>query len=124
MGLFEVGGGDSTSTQYCCLSPPISAFPPPLLIESDARCTRSLLGRGGGANFLSDFTITNMFFVHSLHTAGSGGTALNGGGPSSSALQQVADDDQPKLFERIEASKLQEAVRNTSTVVQLQVYVI
>lgn len=42
-------------------------------------------------------------------------------GGSSSAQQSAPSDDQPELFERIEATKLQEAVSNASTMGQLQV---
>ena len=43
-------------------------------------------------------------------------------GGSSNAQQPAPSDDQPELFERIEAAKLQEAVSNASAMGQLQVH--
>ena len=45
----------------------------------------------------------------------------SGSSSSTTAQQVVSNDDQPELFERIEATKLQEAVSNASAMGQLQV---
>ena len=47
-------------------------------------------------------------------------TYSSGSSSSTTAQQPVTSDDQPELFERIEASKLQEAVSNASAMGQLQ----
>ena len=46
---------------------------------------------------------------------------VSGSSSSPTAQQVVSNDDQPELFERIEATKLQEAVSNASAMGQLQV---
>ena len=56
------------------------------------------------------------YFIMHIHV-----TSCSGSSSTTTAQQAVPSDDQPELFERIEATKLQVAVSNASAMGQLQV---